>query len=838
MSRDEQPRDRPSLSAKRLFEEFLARRVVDPDLSIEEFCSKYPNCAADLRGLFADSLPPTIPGETQALESGSLEPISSSRDVILPAGVPEQVGRYRIIREIGRGGMGIVYLAEDTTLDRRVALKLLPLLRTGDQLWQLRFEREARTAARLCHPNIAMVYDLGQSGDLIFIAMEYVVGRTLQVELAGRGPVPFDELVSIAVQILEGMREAHQHEVVHRDLKPANIMMSDCGRVKILDFGLAKTISARQEETERDSFDLTRDGELLGTVTHMSPEQARGLPVDARSDLFAFGSILYELATGKSPFRRSSTADTLVAIMSDSPRRISEVHPGSPLALDAIAEKLLAKSADDRYASSELALADLREAHRLWSSGTVLPPVAPRARPKSIAVLPFVNMSPDAENEYFTDGLAEELINSLTRIKELQVASRTSAFAYKGRSLDVRAIGRELNVATVLEGSVRKSGNRLRIMAQLIDVSDGYHLWSERYDRVLEDVFAVQDEIARTIVDTLKITVVGETRAPLIKRYTDDIEAYQLYLRGRYFWNKRFEGLLQKGIECFHHAIELEPEYALAYAGLADSYLILGLYAYFPVEEAISRARSAAQRAVEIDDNLAEAHVSLGMSLFGVHPDYAGALTQFRRAIELKPNDSISHAWFGMASALLGNTAEATAAAKRSQELEPLAPLVHTTTALTLYWCGQLADASEQCGKGLELDPEHPTTLWTEGTIHMSNGDFAKAICPFDRLVNLTNRGGFHLSSLGAALGAAGRRDEARTIAEELERRSDREYIAPLYLAWVYLGLGELERAAALFEAGRREGCYFFWLPSDPLFEPIRDEPRFRAYYEQMCVPV
>ena len=853
MIRNDPERDRPPPSAERVFQQFLRRREHDPTLCIEDYCSKYPDLSSALRDLL-QALPPSTLSETLSLKTttlGSTAKGSTAKGSMAKDGdgaslgaIPRQVGRYRLLHEIGRGGMGVVYLAEDTRLHRRVALKLLPDAYSGDQTWLLRFEREAQTTAQLSHLNIATVYDLGQSDDgLVFIAMEYVVGRTLRDELVAHSPLPMDDLLSIAIQILEGMREAHRHDVVHRDLKPSNIMLSDDQCVKILDFGLAKTLEACGDDSDPQLLELTREGELLGTVTHMSPEQARGLPVDARSDLFAFGTIFYEMATGTSPFRRTTLADTLVAIVSESPRPISEVNPTLPKALDRISEELLAKDVDARYPSSERVLGDLRKVLHNWETGHretghELPAVGSQPRPKSIAVLPFINMSSDAENEYFTDGLAEELINSLTRIKELQVASRTSTFAYKGKAADVRTIGRELNVATVLEGSVRRSGNRLRITAQLIDVSDGYHLWSERFDRVLEDVFAVQDEIAHTIVDTLEVAVVGKPRAPLIRRYTENLEAYQLYLKGRYFWNKRFEGLLQKGIECFYRAIELDPNYALAYAGLADSYIILGTYAYFPVEEAISRARAAAQRAVEIDDTLAEAHVSLGMAQFGVNPDYASALGEFRRAIELKPNESISHSWFGMASALLGHSEEARAAARRSQEIDALAPLVHSTAALTLYWCGLLDEGREQCRKGLDLDPEHPTALWVEGTLHMAKGDFTGAISPFRRLVELTNRGGFYVSNLGAALGAAGHHAEARDLAEQLEVRRAGEYISPLYLGWVYLGLGEHERAADLFEKARGEGSFFFWLPRDPLFDPIREDSRFRAYFEHMRLPV
>ena len=445
--------------------------------------------------------------------------------------------RFRVLELLGTGGMGEVYLAEDARLNRQVAIKLLSdeLARDSESL--ARFEREARTAARLNHPNVATVYDFWQSEGVSFIAMELLEGKTLRDTLLEQKSLPVVELLDIAIQIARGLAAAHQGNIVHRDLKPANVMILEDGRVKILDFGLAKAVQSETSEMDYETrASLTGVGQVLGTVNYMSPEQVRGEPLDARSDLFSLGTVLCEMACGSVPFRRATAADTMSAILNDSPRSARGLETEIPAQLAPLIERLLAKEPRDRFQSSRDVLADLE---RLKKDAESAQRAASSKGPKSIAVLPFVNRSADPENEYFSDGLAEELINALTHLEGLHVASRTSAFRYKGQDADIRTIGRELDVDTVLEGSVRKSGKRLRITAQLIGAADGYHIWSERYDRDLEDIFEVQDEITATIVESLKIQVGAGSPAGAIKRTTDNVDAYNEYLKGRYFSYKR-----------------------------------------------------------------------------------------------------------------------------------------------------------------------------------------------------------------------------------------------------------------------------------------------------------
>ncbi len=746
--------------------------------------------------------------------------------------IPESIGRYRIERKIGQGGMGVVFLAEDTRLRRRVALKLLPDEVSADLELMARFEREARTAAQLHHPNLATIYDLGKSEARCFIAMEYIEGKTLAEILDQSKFLPVADCLEIAVQLAQGMAAAHEQNIIHRDLKPGNVMVTGSGQVKILDFGLAKVIEGCTATTGTvlsPSTGLTKAGEILGTVNYMSPEQARGHPVDARSDLFSFGAVLYEMATGTKPFERPTAVDTLSAILYDAARPASKLKPEIPHKFVGILGRLLAKKPEDRYPSSTALLLDLQQLRQELQSGQVAGLPGGPERGKSIAVLPFVNMSADPENEYFSDGLAEELINVLAHVEGLHVASRTSAFQFKGKALNVRAIGEELNVETVLEGSVRKAGNRVRITAQLIKTADGYHLWSERYDRELEDVFAVQDEIAQTIVDTLKVKVIG---APLVRRYTENTEAYNLYLKGRYFWYKRHLGELHKSIECFRQAIEIDPSYALAYAGMADSYSVLSLYGFVNPREGLQKTRAAALKALEIDDRLAEAHFSRGAVFLWLDLDYQKASGSFQRAITLNPKNADAHCWLAHSLNLMGKRDEAIASIRRAQELDPLSPMINVIAGVEFYLVRRFEEALTQCRKASEMDPNNPAALWVQGATYMGMARYADAIAPFERAAELTDRSSFYLGMLGGALGASGRMEEARRVLDELRIKARKDYVAPLYLAWIYLGLGETEQAGEMLEEAARDYNIFVWSSADPLFDAIRSDPRFRRAIE------
>ena len=455
-------------------------------------------------------------------------------------------GRYKILKLLGKGGMGEVYKAEDKKLKRAVAIKLLAPERMGDTEARDRFLQEARAAAMLDHPHICTVYEVDETGGLTYMAMSYIKGQSLKGRLKS-GPLEISEAVALATQIAEGLREAHEQGIVHRDIKPANIMLTEKGQVRITDFGLAKL---------SEGADITRSSTIMGTVAYMSPEQAKGEEVDRRTDIWSWGTVLYEMVTGKRPFQKKHEQALLYSILNDEPPQLTYTRMDVPPYVEHIVAKALEKDRDRRYQSARDALHDLRN--------PLLAPKKPAVPRKSIAVLPFKNLSTDPEQEYFCEGIAEELINALTQIRDLRVAAYTSSSSFKDRDADIKEIGRKLQVDKVLEGSVRKAGNRLRVTVQLVNVDDGYHIWSERYDRDIEDVFAIQDDITLSIVDKLKGNLLAAEKEKLLKRYTENSEAYNLYLKGRYFWARRYQGGLQKGLECFNAAIQKDPMYALA----------------------------------------------------------------------------------------------------------------------------------------------------------------------------------------------------------------------------------------------------------------------------------
>ena len=551
----------------------------------------------------------------------------------------QTLGRYRILQKLGAGGMGEVFLAEDAELERKVALKILPAEVSMDAERIRRFVREAKAASALNHPNILTIYEIGQATNSRFIATEFIEGETLRGRL-NNGSFALGETLDIAVQIASALQAAHAAGIVHRDIKPENIMLRDADNlVKILDFGIAKLSEKKPESIDAEAAtaikaESTNPGVVIGTANYMSPEQARGKAVDARSDIFSFGIVLYEMLSGKRAFACETAMDTIGAILHKEPVPLNQILPEIPQEIESVVNKMLKKDAGERYKSAKDLLVDLKnlqrrldfeaELNRERETGrkgeeenmtkiqsSPLLPVSSSPHLNSIAVLPFTNMSADAENEYFCDGLAEELLNALAKIEDLRVAARTSAFSFKGKNAEASQIGKTLNVKTVLEGSVRKSDNRLRITVQLINATDGYHLWSERYDREMRDIFDVQDEITLAVVDALKVRLLGEEKADLLKRYTDNTEAYDLYLKGLYHFNKWTTDGLRRSLEYFEQAIEKEPEFAPAYAKIADYYGFLSHVGLLSPREIFPKWQMAAERALEIDDRLADAHLAM-----------------------------------------------------------------------------------------------------------------------------------------------------------------------------------------------------------------------------------
>jgi serine/threonine protein kinase/tetratricopeptide (TPR) repeat protein len=631
-------------------------------------------------------------------ESGEAPEETRSFKVLAPG---TTISHYRIIEKVGEGGMGVVYKAMDTRLDRTVALKFLPPRLNCNNEARARFEHEAKAASALNHPNIATIHEIDDAEGRCFISMEYLEGGSLKDVLKGKN-LSVQEILDLALQIGEGLRAAHESGAIHRDIKPDNIMLTRTGRAKITDFGLAKL---------RGVSHLTREGTTLGTLQYMSPEQVEGKTLDHRSDIFSFGTVLYEMVTRQLPFRGDNEAAVIHSILTRDPEPMGDIRSDLPGALEEIVSKALSKDVDSRYQSADDMLVDLSRAKdALATEKSTGRGRAAEHRP-SIAVLPFTNLSADPDQEYFCDGMAEEIINALTHIESLRVVARTSAFAFKGKSIDIREIGRKLDVESLLEGSVRKAGSRVRITAQLINVADGYHIWSEKFDREMEDIFGIQDEISLAIVDSLRIKLLGKQKAGLTRHHTQNLDAYQLYLKGRYFWNRRTRGALDKAASYFHQAIEKDPEYAFAYVGLADAYLILYIHGHIPVKEAYANAKKAVVRALELDNSLAAAHTSLAEIKKTFEDDPEGAERAFKRAIGLNPGYATAHHWYSILLSVTGRFTEAIEEGERALELDPLSTIIKLHVAKMRACAWDWKGAEELYRQALEIDPVNETIL-------------------------------------------------------------------------------------------------------------------------------
>src|ERR1017187_2084552 len=581
----------------------------------------------------------------------------------MPAPPGTRLGPYEIVALLGSGGMGEVHKATDTRLGRTVAVKLLYSAHTD------RFEREARAIAALNHPHICTLYDVGPD----YLVMEYIEGTPL------KGPMPPEEAVRVALEIAGALQAAHSAGIVHRDLKPANILLTRSG-VKLLDFGLAQI----QQITAGDATVIqTQAGEILGTAGYMAPEQIHGQPVDARTDIFSFGGVLYEMLSARRAFARETAISTMARILHTEPDPLE-----APPELARVVTRCLRKSASDRFQSMAEVITALE----------AVKPAPEAERNPSIAVLPFANMSGDKDNEYFSDGLAEEILNALTKLPGLKVVARTSAFAFKGKNEDIRGIGETLSATHVLEGSVRKSGNRVRITAQLVSIADGCHLWSERYDREMTDIFAIQDEISGAIVDVLRLKLASSANQLVVRRPVDPA-AFEAYLRGRYFWNKRTESDLNRSIEYFNQALALEPDYALAYTGLSESLIMLGIFGVRAPSDVYPKANRAALRAVELDETLAEAHDALAHVRAIFDWDLPGSEQHYQRALELNPNYSTARQRYGHLLALMQRHAEAIAQLKRARDLDPLSVPVNAFLGLVTRRRGSMRKALRPPGR-------------------------------------------------------------------------------------------------------------------------------------------
>ena len=689
------------------------------------------------------------------------------------------VGHYRIVEKIGAGGMGEVYLAEDTELNRKVALKFLSPHLCQDADYRARFKREAQAAAKLDHPSIVTVHEVGEFQGRPFFAMQHIEGQSLR-ELIKAKELPIERVIELAIQICEGLHKAHQSGTVHRDVKPANILIDADGRAKILDFGLASVAG---------SDHLTKTGSTLGTVGYMSPEQLRGEQVDQRTDIFSLGVVLYELIAGRQPFKSDNDVATSRNITDHDPEPLARYKAGVPDDLQRIAIRMLAKDKNYRYQHMDDLLADLKRLRQQ-------PVFQVRTEQPSIAVLSFANLSSDPEQEYFCDGMAEEIINALSHIEDLQVVARTSALSFKGQAIDVREIGRRLGVKTVMEGSVRRSGSRLRITTQLVDVASGYHLWSEKFDRDLEDVFAIQDEISLAVVENLRVRLQKGDETRLAKRHTDDPVAYGLYLKGRYFWNKRSEEGTKKAISLFEQATQADSGYAPAYAGLADCYVTLGFYDILPPKEAFPTAKAAAEKAIGLDSLLAEAHTSLAGVRLYYDWDWEGAEREFKNAIELNPGYSTAYQWYAEYLAFMGRYDESIGMGKRSMELDPLSPIIASNLASFYFVAGQYDTAIEEFRKALEMDSNLAVARIYLGLTYAAVERYDEAIAECQKGIDLSGSDDSPQQGLlGAIYGLAGRIDKGQQLLDRVIALSKTRYISPAQIATTYLALGQREQA-------------------------------------------
>jgi serine/threonine protein kinase/tetratricopeptide (TPR) repeat protein len=830
------------------------------------------------------------------------------------------LSHYRLVSKIGAGGMGEVYLAEDTRLGRRVAIKFLHQEFGRDEDKLNRFIQEAKAASALNHPNILTVYEIGEVDGRNYISTELIDGRTLRDHLSQTEALPLNTILKIGVQVAEALSAAHQAGIIHRDIKPENIMLRQDGYAKVLDFGLAKLSEppaiAGGPMTDGEAptrVHQTHPGTIMGTVSYMSPEQARGKETDARTDIWSLGVVLYEMLAGKVPFTGETVNHTIVSIIEKEPLLLESV----PAELQRIVRKAMTKDLDMRYQSARDLLIDLKNLRRdldiqgelersiipnreaatgaikesgtqIYASGVAatrsgqIPAtqnvstssssleyavnqakrhqlataiialgllgaitvvgyfafgskVSGAKQIESLAVLPFINQSGNADVEYLSDGMTESLITSLSQLPNLNVKARSSVFRYKGKETEAKTVGKELGVQAVLNGRVVQRGDQLTLNLELIDTSTENVIWSEQYDRKQSDIISLQSEIARDVSSKLKAKLSGADEKKLAKNYTANPEAYQLYLKGRFYWNKRTADGLTQAAAYYKQAIEKDPAYALAYSGLGETYVLFPNYSVAAPKDIMPQAKAAALKALELDDSIAEAHAALGTYLSGYGWDQSAAERELRRAIELKPNYATAYHWLGIVFAFANRPDEAIATARRAEELDPLSLIISADAAFDLILSRRYDEAIAQAQKTLKLDPNFYYAHYLLGWAYLQKGMYSPAIAEARKSLEL-NPEPYGKTILIAALAKSGGRTEALKLRDELKKEIGRRYIQSYYLAVADIALGEKDEALAALERDFADrATSYSYIPVDPLFDDLRADPRFVALMQKVA---
>jgi eukaryotic-like serine/threonine-protein kinase len=795
--------------------------------------------------------------------------------------IDETISHFRVIEKLGAGGMGVVYKAVDLRLDRPVALKFLPDNMLQDSQALERFRREARATSALNHPGICTIYDIGEQGGRGFIAMEFIDGETLRSHIHGKA-LPLDEVLRLGIHIAEALDAAHTEGIIHRDIKPANIFVTKRGHAKVLDFGLAKLVPKGIASASADVGGEAADspsivGLISGTPSYMSPEQVRGDNLDQRTDIFSLGLVLYEMATGSQAFGGATGGKIIEAVLTRSPVPARNINPDIPPRLEEIINKALHKDREQRYQHAADLRADLQQLQRDTDSGTVSgwrtverdaesalisttnnphPTGKQRTRDStsqtgalrpqrvskiidSLAVLPFENASRDPEHEYLSDGIAGSLINILATVPKLRVIAQSTVLRYKGRPIDPQAVGRELNVRAVLTGRIMQSGGSLRIAIELVDVASGSQLWSAQYDRKPGDIFAIQDEISNEMSEKLRLKLTRTEKKRLTKHQTDDAEAYRLYLKGRHHWNRWTEDGFYKAIEYFQQAVDKDPGYALAYTGLADSYVLLGWNSYLPPKDAFPKGKMAATRALQLDPDLGEAHTPLAAVLWLHDWQWQEAEREFERSLALNPAHPTASHWYAEYLMTMGRHEAAIARIKNSQELDPLSLIISVAIGRDFYMARRYDDALAQLRRTVELDPNYPVTYWVLDLLLRQMGRYELAIAEGEKGVKLSGGSPLLNAALAQTFATAGRKEKAIQILDDLTNLSKQKYIAPYFFAGIHVGLGEDDRALEYLEKSYEEHSHWLiYLHLDPSMDRLRSNPRFQDLSRRIGLPL